>query len=151
MLNALLKQKVSFKIQTVCQYSVIIEAKNKEERIRDNVLRSLFGDDEDIGAEHNFVSSKSVSSSLDSLDDTLQAQKLEVKEKIETEFESNPITRIEKIIIVVYQTKKSRGSSYIPTPLQYNNSRCGLINIKNEDDKCFYWCMKYHSSKQEKQ
>ena len=80
MLKALLKKNI-FKIQTVCQYSVIIEAKNKEERIRDNVLRSLFGDDEDIGAEHNFVSSKSVSSSLDSLDDTLQTQKSKLKKK----------------------------------------------------------------------
>ena len=77
MLNALLK-KVSFKIQTVCQYSVIIEAKDKIERIQDNVLRILFGDHDDV--DHNFVSSKSVSSSVDSLDDTLQAQKLEVKE-----------------------------------------------------------------------
>ena len=94
MLNALLKKKVSFKIQTVCQYSVIIEAKDKEERIQDNVLRILFGDHDDV--DHNFVSSKSVSSSVDSLDDTLQAQKLEVKEKIEVEFESQPITRIEK-------------------------------------------------------
>ena len=82
--KSIVEKKVSFKNQTVCQYSVIIEAKNKEERIRDNVLRSLFGDDEDIGADHNFVSSKSVSSSIDSLDDTLQAQKHEVKEKIET-------------------------------------------------------------------
>ena len=80
MLNALLK-KVSFKIQTVCQYSVIIEAKDKEERKQDDIQRILFGDPDDIAAEHNFVSSKSVSSSVDSLDDTLQAQKLEVKEK----------------------------------------------------------------------
>ena len=104
----------------------------------------------DASIEPGFVSSKSVNSSVDSLDDTLQSQKIEVSEKIEVEFDSDPISRIEKIIIVVYQTKKSRGSSYIPTPPPYNNSRCGLINIKNEDDKCFYWCMKYHSSKQEK-
>ena len=57
---------------------------------------------------------------------------------------------IEKTIIVVYQTKNSRGSSYIPNPLPYNSPSCGLTNIKNEDDKCFHWCMKYHSSKQEK-
>ena len=60
---------------------MIIEAKDKVERIQDNVLRMLFGDHDDIGADHNFVSSKSVSSSVDSLDDTLQAQQLEVKEK----------------------------------------------------------------------
>ena len=100
----IVEKKVSFKIQTVCQYSVIIEAKDKIERIQDNMQRILFGNHDDV--DHNFVSSKSVSSSVDSLDDTLQAQKLEVKEKIEVEFESQPITRIEKIIIVVYQTTK---------------------------------------------
>ena len=50
MLNALLK-KVSFKIQTVCQYIVKDEIKS------------------------NYVSSRSAGSSVDSLDDTLQSQK----------------------------------------------------------------------------
>ena len=126
MLNTLLK-KVSFKIQTVCQYIV------------KDAIKS------------NYVSSRSAGSSVDSLDDTLQTHKTQVEEKIETEIESDPIAMIEKIIKVVYQTKNSRGSSYIPTPIRYSNSRCGLINNKNEDDKCIYWCMKYHSSKQEKQ
>ena len=58
--------------------------------------------------------------------------------------------RIEHIIIVVYQTKRSRGGSYIKTPEQYANARCGLINIKNDDDKSFYWFMKYHTSSKEK-
>ena len=151
MLNVLLK-KTSFKIQTVCQYSVIKDTvfsfvgEKKGQLIIYNNTAGV----NNASIEPGFVSSKSVNSSVDSLDDTLQSQKIEVSDKIEVEFDSDPISRIEKIIIVVYQTKKSRGSSYIPTPLQYNNSRCGLINIKNEDDKCFYWCMKYHSSKQEK-
>ena len=122
----IVEKKVSFKVQTVCQYIV-----------KDTIISK-------------FISSRGASSSVDSLDDTLQSQKIEVRDKIEIEFESDPIALIEKIIIVVYQTKNSRGSSYIPTPLPYNSPSCGLINIKNEDDKCFYWCVKYHSSKQEK-
>ena len=44
--------------------------------------------------------------------------------------------------------KPPRASSYIKTPAPYNNSRCGLINIKNEkDNKCFEWCMKYNQTK----
>ena len=125
MLNTLLK-KVSFKIQTVCQY-----------KVKDST-------------DSKFISSKGASSSVDSLNDTLQSQKVEVGDKIGILVDSIPIAMIEKITIVVYQTRYSRGSSYIPTPIRYSNSRCGLINIKNEDDKCFYWCMKYHSSKQEK-
>jgi len=40
--------------------------------------------------------------------------------------------------------KAVRGASFIPTPEPYNNPKCGLINIQNDDDKCFYWCTKYH-------
>ena len=150
----IVEKKVSFKIQTVCQFSFEDgnSGKDNEKYNVENGLGDIKDyDNEDIYVSRSFVSSKSVSSSLISLDDTLQSQKEEVHEKILTKLDSHSINRIEKIIIVVYQTKKSRGSSYIPTPPPYNSPKCGLINIKNEDDdKCFYWCMKYHSSKQEK-
>ena len=42
--------------------------------------------------------------------------------------------------------KPQRASSYIPTPEKYSNPKCGLINIKNNDQECFRWCMKYHQS-----
>ena len=37
-----------------------------------------------------------------------------------------------------------RGNQYIPTPTVYNNSKYGLINIKNNDSYCFAYCMAYH-------
>ena len=37
-----------------------------------------------------------------------------------------------------------KGSSYIPLPEQLKNSKKGLINIKNEDDKCFLSCHVRH-------
>ena len=33
------------------------------------------------------------------------------------------------------------GSSYIPSPEAVRNSMCGLINLKNKDDKCLLWCL----------
>ena len=39
--------------------------------------------------------------------------------------------------IVQYQPLK--GSSYIPLPEEFRNSRKGLINIENMDNKCFLW------------
>lgn len=33
-----------------------------------------------------------------------------------------------------------KGNSYIPLPEELQNSRKGLINIKNYDDECFRWC-----------
>ena len=32
------------------------------------------------------------------------------------------------------------GSSYIPLPKVLNNSKKGLINLKNKDHKCFMGC-----------
>ena len=32
-----------------------------------------------------------------------------------------------------------RGTSYLPLPEGLRNSRKGLINIKNTDNKCFRW------------
>ena len=64
--------------------------------------------------------------------------------------DSFSIGEIHKIIITVYNTRRARGSSYIQTPAPYHNSRCGLINIKNGDDECFKWCMRYHQSEQVK-
>ena len=32
------------------------------------------------------------------------------------------------------------GSSYIKLPSELNNSRKGLINLKNNDNECFRWC-----------
>jgi len=53
-----------------------------------------------------------------------------------------------KHITSIYETKKLRGSSYIPTPpeLQGVRNKWG-VNIENKDDnECFRWCMKYHQS-----
>ena len=33
-----------------------------------------------------------------------------------------------------------RGNSYIKLPEELQNSKKGLINIQNVDDKCFMWC-----------
>ena len=46
--------------------------------------------------------------------------------------------------------RAARGSSWIPTPERYSDPKCGLINITNEDQECFRWCMKCHQSSQQK-
>jgi hypothetical protein len=52
--------------------------------------------------------------------------------------------------ITIFKTNPVRGSSYIPTPEPYNDAKCGLINIQNQDQECFRWCAKYHQSKKDK-
>ena len=36
------------------------------------------------------------------------------------------------------------GSSYIDLPIELRSPRKGLINIKNNDQKCFLWCHVRH-------
>ena len=36
------------------------------------------------------------------------------------------------------------GSSFVELPNELKNSRKGLINIKNNDEKCFLWCHVIH-------
>ena len=40
------------------------------------------------------------------------------------------------------------GSSYIPLPEELRNSMKGLINLTNEDQKCFLWCHVRHLNPQ---
>lgn len=42
------------------------------------------------------------------------------------------------INIVVYDPLK--GHSYIPLPQELKHPRKGLVNLKNDDNKCFRWC-----------
>ena len=49
------------------------------------------------------------------------------------------------IDILVY--KPLEASSYIKLPPELQNARKGLINIKNEDQKCFLYCLLYHLNK----
>ena len=56
------------------------------------------------------------------------------------------LKRVVGLFITTYTQKPSRGSSYIPTPQALCNPKLGLINIKNEDQECFKYCMLYHQS-----
>lgn len=48
--------------------------------------------------------------------------------------------RIRKAWLNVYDHNPLSGKSYFPIPT-YEDSRCGLVNIKNDDNRCFFWSM----------
>ena len=50
------------------------------------------------------------------------------------------IDKIEGLYINVANYEPLLGGSYIPLPKALNNSMKGLINLKNEDHKCFMRC-----------
>ena len=56
----------------------------------------------------------------------------------------------ESLYINIPTYKPLVGSSYIDLPIELSNPRKGLINIKNNDQKCFLWCHVRHINLVEK-
>ena len=54
------------------------------------------------------------------------------------------ISKINSQYIDIIEYKPLKGSSYIELPKALKNPKMGLINIKNEDQKCFTYCLIYH-------
>ena len=54
------------------------------------------------------------------------------------------IESIESQYINISAYKPLVGSSYIDLPIELRSPRKGLINIKNNDQKCFLWCHVRH-------
>ena len=51
---------------------------------------------------------------------------------------------IESHYVNIAMYKPLAGSSYMELPKDISNSRCGLINMKNDDNMCFVWCHVRH-------
>ena len=60
------------------------------------------------------------------------------------------IDRIDSHYINVTTYQLLHGSSYLELLAKLRNSKKGLINIKNKDDKCFRWCHIRHLNRQKK-
>ena len=60
------------------------------------------------------------------------------------------IVVINILAIDIFESQPLRGSSYIEPPEKYSNAKCGLINIRSDDEECFRWCMLYHQSEKKK-
>ena len=54
------------------------------------------------------------------------------------------IESIESQYINISTFRPLSGSSYLTLPIELNYPRKGLINIKNNDQKCFLWCHVRH-------
>ena len=54
------------------------------------------------------------------------------------------IESIESQYINISTYRPLVGSSYIDLPIELKHPRKGLINIKNNDQKCFLWCHVRH-------
>jgi uncharacterized protein (UPF0335 family) len=94
-------------------------------------------DDERIENIQNSNLSTHASNMLSNADDIhaiLEEQKKAIADKLEVFKELKgsgwTIKTYHYLAIDIYEIKKLRGSSYIPTPEKYKNAKCGLVNIK---------------------
>ena len=60
------------------------------------------------------------------------------------------IESVDKHYLNIIKYKPMKGSSYIQLPKELRNSKKGLVNLKNKDNKCFRWCDIWHLNPQEK-
>ena len=54
------------------------------------------------------------------------------------------IEKIRSHFVNIVKYLPLRGNSYLPLPEELRHHKKGLINLKNEDDKCFLWCHVRH-------
>jgi hypothetical protein len=54
------------------------------------------------------------------------------------------VMNIEIHYVNIAMYKPLAGSSYMELPEDISNSKCGLINIRNDDNMCFMWCHVRH-------
>ena len=116
-----------------------------------------FDDEGDEDAEYKEISSQlhpmillDPSSITTIINDSKEKLRLKQEETSDTKLKGSgwALYKVKSIFVKVVTIKPARGSSYIPLPTKYKNSRTGLVNIQNDDNKCFMWCMRYHQSKQ---
>ena len=167
--SAFKKTQKRYKINTTNIYSPINEMMSKknviENILKDN-LKTMKSLKFNYGLEITFsVISKVVNTKVAKFTETLWASpqillnESEIDEKIELAFENIihrivsfastgnstfDITKIKAQYIDILQYKPLKGSSYIELPKELKNPKMGLINIKNEDQKCFAYCLLYH-------
>ena len=60
------------------------------------------------------------------------------------------IQSVDNHFLNIVKYKPMNGSSYIKLPTELQNSKKGLINMKNKDNECFRWCHIRHFNPQEK-
>ena len=87
----------------------------------------------------------------DEIIDALDNASDEIKNKVAVWISESSQWVIEVILrhyINIVKYVPLRGNSYLPLPEELRNSKKGLNNLKNEDDKCFLWCHVKHLNPQ---
>ena len=102
-----------------------------------------------IYKEPYFSSSTVTITNEDEITEKLKRAEEEILERIAKWISEGSGWIIEEILnhyINVVSYIPLRGNSYILLPKELRNSKKGLINLANEDNKCFLWCHIRHKN-----
>ncbi|CAB3984674.1 Gastrula zinc finger, partial [Paramuricea clavata] len=89
-----------------------------------------------------FKSKTGTATNFEDIESTAAQNQLTILARIETfqNLGSNwIILNIESHYVNIAMYKPLKGSSYMKLPADIINPKCGLINMKNNDNKCFMW------------
>jgi hypothetical protein len=94
-----------------------------------------------------FKSKTGTVTNFEDIENTAATNQLTILSRIETfqNLGSNwIILNIESHYINIAIYKSLAGSSYMKLPDDISNSKCGLLNMRNDDNMCFVWCHVRH-------
>ncbi|CAB4033669.1 Gastrula zinc finger, partial [Paramuricea clavata] len=89
-----------------------------------------------------FKSKTGTATNFEDIESTAAQNQLTILSRIETfqNLGSNwIILNIESHYVNIAMYKPLKGSSYMKLPADISNPKCGLINMQNNDEKCFMW------------
>ena len=139
----------NMKLYIGIEYTVIKQTIDLEDNDPDEINMKQVGDPKPGAARTKPVNIYTV----ESIKPTIKGLRGELERKLYKSLDSLvgsnwSIKRITNLFANTHTLKAGRGSSYLPSPPKYSNAKCGLINIRNEDQECFRYCMLYHQSPQ---
>ena len=145
----LTKKQPNLKLYIGMQYTVIKQEIDHEDEDPEDVYMMPVGDPKVMTVRTkplNIYNEASVKPIILSLRAELERKFLK---GVDNQVGSNwSIGRIINLFANTHTLIIKKGSSYIQTPTRFSSPMCGLINIKNTDQRCFQYCMLYHQSSQ---
>ena len=131
-IRKILKEKLERLIEVKrkgLKFNVVLEVRLREETEEGTIYREPY-----------FSSHMMTVTNKDKILETIELAEEEILQRIAKWISEGSLWIIDEILnryINVASYIPLRGNSYLPLPIELRNSKKGLINLKNEDAKCF--------------
>jgi hypothetical protein len=147
--NTMRAKQPNIKLVIGIEYLVIRQTRDYEDRDPEEVIMKTAGDPKAGVATTKALNIYNVESVKPSVRNLRKEMESKFNASLDKLNGSNwAVEKFVKLFATTHTLKVARGSSYLPTPTTYANPNGGVINIRNEDQECFRYCMLYHQSNQ---